>query len=940
MIRDSALPFQATPTPLSPSLECLSDGEAESPPCFDGNEISPEEGEEDGHAPFISSKEFNNCSIHALRLKNAIENFVCMQGARPLQRGLTHVASEDTFGEWLVKGSEMGAPQATLSDEDLPKQPTNDTIEVAPTLQEPSQRATHEVSSPRASGAVPARAAVQLRLSSMSTEEHNFYLESCKPEKYAQMDSIMKNALAQLAIRVQAEQSSYQREICQQCTTGEAAARYLHYSAPVEAQVEAALTERRCRALKLPRLVRLHRTFSLTSVQCAQGDPLITPMGALLRIGACLEFRPPKSGAVIPVAEPYFESSTACDATSSRENGAWQLRKRSVAVVSGDERCHQLAAEHDVDVVMSSSSLGLLMATTCSARGWDLPITVGERGSGTGKRVVFLDKPLVQRSMTLRDKNQLLAFLALLTVASIPCVIDGGQADRAESSAPAAAEAGTAMNDGERVRALEGELGGMGVAKERSGSGSGAGPRPEWGGAQPLLSEGNWTYVLWQLGTLRILVRCAYRGHLHHGRANRYIVVRAKLEYHPELGWEQLTAEERARWWVAVLLRPEATLMLGRVCPREGRLLAMQQLLPDALLEASRSGFSPVKASKALLEVLHHLRQLRSGAYLLQRPPSSPLLHCFHFSSDLCSHIPPDAAPTAKQHPESPHGPSAVAGHLSESQGSPQAPALASDAASAGIPALGESPGIDEPCKLCAPEWSAPPCERCAARVFDLHRGFARAGATASRQLPYVPVVWQPHRKGVPQIPGTFPPRPPQAPPQVAQESPMRKTKKERKKAWVFYCHKFAAGLCPAGTDCVYPHLTPAQVAAAKEAAANEAAMRQETAVGTPFPSARTPDGSSRVKARDKVYVRHCFVHLKTGKCPNGVDCAYPHLSRAEVDRAILSKEQTAEQMERSRCLNRSGYLGSFSSDARMQATGHTAEAQVVAPMETWCMEL
>jgi hypothetical protein len=45
--------------------------------------------------------------------------------------------------------------------------------------------------------------------------------------------------------------------------------------------------------------------------------------------------------------------------------------------------------------------------------------------------------------------------------------------------------------------------------------------------------------------------------------------------------------------------------------------------------------------------------------------------------------------------------------------------------------------------------------------VYDLHAAHADSGATDGAAFPFVPPQWRPFNEGVPQIPGTFPVRPP-----------------------------------------------------------------------------------------------------------------------------------------------------------------------------------
>ena len=76
-------------------------------------------------------------------------------------------------------------------------------------------------------------------------------------------------------------------------------------------------------------------------------------------------------------------------------------------------------------------------------------------------------------------------------------------------------------------------------------------------------NQGNYDYSLWQLGTLKILVRCSFHGFLHENSTKQFINCYAKLEYQPQFGFEQMTDNEYRFLWLQSYLRQGAPTILG-----------------------------------------------------------------------------------------------------------------------------------------------------------------------------------------------------------------------------------------------------------------------------------------------------------------------------------------------------------------------------------------
>lgn len=77
--------------------------------------------------------------------------------------------------------------------------------------------------------------------------------------------------------------------------------------------------------------------------------------------------------------------------------------------------------------------------------------------------------------------------------------------------------------------------------------------------------QGNYSYSLWQLGTLQLLVRSSFHGFTRSNTSEEELLTcYAKLEYQPQFGFEQITDAEYRRLWLHSYLRQGTSLLLGK----------------------------------------------------------------------------------------------------------------------------------------------------------------------------------------------------------------------------------------------------------------------------------------------------------------------------------------------------------------------------------------
>jgi len=254
-----------------------------------------------------------------------------------------------------------------------------------------------------------------------------------------------------------------------------------------------------------------------------------------------------------------------------------------------DKQSQDLAQKHRVDVVMSSSSLTTLICNIPPSypHQWEIPVTVTTSvsptptpGGETNWKTVYIDKKLIPKRMTLREKNEIYYNLVLEHLSLQTQNFKVFQQTQQETQQP----------------------------------------QPEF---ESELENENLTYNLWKFGDIRILVRCKIHGFISTTTPTpgfRYIGVKPKLEYLSTIGWEEISIGETANEWIYTYLRPDAHLVLGRIDVKDSKLLQMEykdmpSILPSGCL------FKPGHSAKIVFVLLQKLLTLPEGRYLISHNP-------------------------------------------------------------------------------------------------------------------------------------------------------------------------------------------------------------------------------------------------------------------------------------------------------------------------------
>ncbi|GAB4822948.1 hypothetical protein N2152v2_009994 [Parachlorella kessleri] len=359
------------------------------------------------------------------------------------------------------------------------------------------------------------------------------------------------------------------------------------------------------------------------------------------------------------------------------------------------------------------------------------------------RRVVYVDKPLVPRLLSLRRKQARLHKYAVLSAALRSAEHAAEQA--AEHAEPGDQHAGQPVPPAASPRAGQHGVGQSMGCSVQSSSPAGLAPRHA-------------CYDLWTLGGLPLVVRSHDRAlwpagqaqqaqregaptglegaskqqqreqdHLHGGVADtvagapptgQLVVPVVRAEYLPPPDAEELTvqaSEELAAWWCKAALRPGCSLLVARASVSQSRLLSTELLDPSSPELVQLGPHATSAGLRFVHSVLGALGALPPGRYLLTHAPQDA-------SCCLFKALPGEA--------------------------------------------LGEEEGVQRTagCSLSvwAPALPALPCSASIAQqgvLYDLHAAHARSGEEDPYEDPFIPPRWRPFDPAIPQIPHTFPPR-------------------------------------------------------------------------------------------------------------------------------------------------------------------------------------
>ncbi|KNC78423.1 hypothetical protein SARC_09147, partial [Sphaeroforma arctica JP610] len=232
---------------------------------------------------------------------------------------------------------------------------------------------------------------------------------------------------------------------------------------------------------------------------------------------------------------------------------------KSVPLLREDTRALELAAQYEVDFLVTASALECIASSAPAPHmgSWEIPINCVDTKTDE-KQLIILEKPLPKKTYTPKTAS---CFAMKHMARSMITRIDHPTMAFSQDSAQ------SVSNSDARNEPVAGLQDNKHLADRRESVTRTA--TESVGGTTIDVSDDNLVYALWSIGKHKMLVRMSLAGYVQDSpTTTRVVSVSAKPEYLPTcqgiIGPEEETVEETARWWVRTLLRPNALLLLAR----------------------------------------------------------------------------------------------------------------------------------------------------------------------------------------------------------------------------------------------------------------------------------------------------------------------------------------------------------------------------------------
>jgi hypothetical protein len=503
-----------------------------------------------------------------------------------------------------------------------PARPINSTGEVPHMLNIPTTISPPPNSVPSpitpAPSVIPAKKPVKStkrNYSDLSASEHAEFLEMWDKIKRGGPEAtsiIHSGRYIELSQRVQKEQNAYSKAMFEEAMMNKHRYRAVHES--VDKQIDQIIQKKKERILELPAQYLPQISIYLEENKPDGSRPILRPIQRLLRIGKCKMFQthlfthfviPDKDKNLfetepvsilkqsIPITEKEpSQSSEQYPLDLAEQPEQW--KKVSLPSVSTDPVVNDYLLKNmrkdtkdNVTFVMSSSPL----ITIFSSLGprwedeWTIPVTVTV--DDTNNKCIYLDKPILKKKYTSREKNTIYYKNALkcygINMRNYAYQEDFNQ-------------------DPETQQFLSNLDGKTENLSDHST---------------------NLVYRLFELEKLKLLVRYTVDGVMPDASGYIPIGVKAKLDYLGKRSEEQIQPDEAAKLWLHTYIKENAELVLGRVDLQNSTISTIQtQRLQDIIAtQSSLLGaipFNPELQTKRLHTILSSLSNLEAGKYIVQ----------------------------------------------------------------------------------------------------------------------------------------------------------------------------------------------------------------------------------------------------------------------------------------------------------------------------------
>jgi hypothetical protein len=392
---------------------------------------------------------------------------------------------------------------------------------------------------------------------------------------------------------VERETADYLKYIFEDTVQTNRKNRYLHINHNAAQAVDIMM------AAKQKRLATIPRYYSRTPVQTVSLKPKevqnikLEHVAEVCKIGQCYVIAPPlgntNNGVRIPVTKDLYDD-TLCKLLPVQEKPTSEptpFKKRPTVEVSSDPIINSyIATKHDFDVAISASSLRTLVHNIMASTECAIPVTVVAIDEQGTKRIL-VDKPLIKKKYTLREKNGLYYKKAFQSMTRLTQFIDYDTQNKEVNT--------------ELFQTLYNGEGQNDEATENT---------------QPNRFDvnDNTVYNMWNIGDLRMLVRCKNQG-CTLGQKPTVASVCVRMEYMLDRALEISTATEEVDWYMQALLRPQSNVIMARVDPFYDNIVQVNHRRIESLMHP------PPVVYDRLYAILQQLSRLETGRYLVTRHP-------------------------------------------------------------------------------------------------------------------------------------------------------------------------------------------------------------------------------------------------------------------------------------------------------------------------------
>lgn len=398
------------------------------------------------------------------------------------------------------------------------------------------------------------------KFSSLNQSEHIEFLNLEKSHLNSPLQDQNLSRYFMLRNRVIKEQQEFHQQQKEEALKERE--KYLYINSNVLQTLEKVIEKKKSIVYEYPQFYKTIHEIDMKNIKSTKQDPILTQPELVLRLGICFTFEP---------LQKNFNFNLDREFYLNEKSDSIYYKKKFCPVVSKDLSIKEIIKNHKVNIVISSSTFLALIDTNFNKfpQEWCFPC---KNESG----IIFIDKPLLKKKYTVKEYNNLYYKQSIL-------------------------------NHGLNIKP---ESPVIDFNKENS----------FYEKHKDFTSTiENFTYTIWTLGNLKILIRSKVNGVMPDYSKNTgysFTGVRVKSEYQPDKGIEEFTWSELARNWAYSYIRSDTNVYVSRIDVKRNQLINTEKLSIESILSSSQ--FRPEQSIKLFYTILSEMMKLEPGNYLLR----------------------------------------------------------------------------------------------------------------------------------------------------------------------------------------------------------------------------------------------------------------------------------------------------------------------------------